>query len=376
MSESSEPVSRGGLSFRLGRIPVHMPWSSLAGVAIIAYLWLGRFALDPTDPTQTAVLAILFALLFYVSILGHELAHAYVARACGYPVHSITLWVFGGFTSYERRRSSALREGVIAASGPLSSIAFGLLAAVVAASALATDPRVEAVAYALAVSNVFLGIYNALPGLPLDGGAVLKSVVWGVTGDERRATVVAAWAGRVVAVGIFVFFLWTEMRAGGSPNFGSIAFLGMICAFMYSGASAALRQANLSARVPGLSARALARPSVLVAHDVPLSEALRQADLVGARGLVVIDPAGRPVALARQHAVDAVPLERRPWVPVSSVSATLDPRAILPADLVGEELLGHMQGFPAEDYLVVDPSGALVGVLRTSDVEHALTGTR
>jgi Zn-dependent protease len=103
MSSDDGGTRQGGLSFRLGSIPVLMPWSSLLGIGLIAFLWIERFVGVSVDRAQGILLAVGFALLFYVSILGHELAHAWVARAAGYPVRSITLWWLGGFTSYERR---------------------------------------------------------------------------------------------------------------------------------------------------------------------------------------------------------------------------------------------------------------------------------
>lgn len=374
MSVSSGAAPRSGLSFRLGRIPVHMPWSSVLGLLLVGYFWKNWFTLDPTDQVQTYSLTLAFALLFYASILGHELAHAWVAGLAGYPVKGITLWVLGGFTSYERRSSSAAREGLIAASGPLSSIVIGLGFAVVATATYDGDLRLYVVAYALAWSNIALGIYNALPGLPLDGGAVLKSIVWGLTRDERRGTVVAAWSGRVVAVLVFAVPTALAVLNGRSPDPTTIIFGLLIATFLFQGASVQLNQANLTARVPGLAARALSRPALAVPQDLPLSEALRRRDEVGATRLVTLDSQGRPVAVDLPHAVDAVPAERRPWVPVSSVSVALDPRAVLQGDLTGEPLLDAMRAAPAEQYLVVDVDGARVGVLATLDVEAALTG--
>jgi len=319
------------------------------------------------------VLTGVFAVLFYATILGHELAHALSARLSGFPVSGITLWWLGGFTSFRRTVPSPLRDGLIAAAGPLTSLAIGLGCAAVATATYGGSIEVYVLAYALAWSNVFLAVYNALPGLPLDGGNVLRAIVWGITRDERRATVVAAWGGRIVAVLVVSLPVWAALRRGEAPDLLSVVFSVAIGFVLWQGASQALRSAAITSRVPGLSARALARPAVVVAADTPLAEALRQAEVAGATALVVVDAAGRPTAIANGAAIDAVPLDRRPWVPVSSVSTAFDPRAAVSAELVGNDLLQALLAVPSENYLVVDPSGHQVAVLASADVEHALS---
>lgn len=111
----------------------------------------------------------------------------------------------------------------------------------------------------------------------------------------------------------------------------------------------------------------------MVVADTPLAEALRRAEAEGATALVVVDASGRPVAIANPSAVDAVPVERRPWVPVSSVSSAFDPRAAISADLVGNDLLQALLAVPSDSYLVVEPSGQGVAVLSAADVEQALS---
>jgi Zn-dependent protease len=368
-------ISGGGLSFRLGRIPVSMPWTGLAGVALIAFLWLDAFALTSSGPTETVVLAVVFAVLLYVSILGHELAHAMSARALGNPVHSITLWILGGFTSYERTEPSPLREGFIAASGPVSSVLIGFACLGASASGAVGDVRAVHMLHLLGQANVFLGIYNALPGLPLDGGAVLKSVVWGISRRERTGTVVAAWSGRVVAILVFALLVVPPLMAGNELNVTGVAFGAMISLFLYNGASEALRRANVVARVEQVSVRSLTRSVVIVESDLPLSEALRRQAELGSAAILVTDAAGRPLATVRDEAVAAVPLQRRPWVPVSSVAASLDPAAVLTASLTGADVIHALQEHPAAAYVVLDDDARLLGLLFTRDVERVLAGS-
>ncbi|HET8970957.1 MAG TPA: M50 family metallopeptidase, partial [Candidatus Nanopelagicales bacterium] len=311
---------RGGLAFRLGPVPVIMPWSGVLGVLLIAYLWSGTFARATDQPGQEYVVALIFAVLFYVSILLHEVGHAAMARACGFPVHQIVLWVFGGFTSYERSRESAGREGLIAAAGPAASLLLGGVCwLLTSADLVGSDPSVLAVVAALAWSNIFLGVFNALPGLPLDGGAVLKSIVWAATSNQHRAAVIAAWSGRVVAVVVVVLVLLPSLLAGRRPELTPVVFALLIGGYLFVQANQALRTATMSARVPALSAADLARRVVAVAADQPLALTLRQQAAASAQAFVVVDAVGRPVALSHDEAVGAVPEQRRPWVPSGSV---------------------------------------------------------
>ncbi len=371
--EAATPARGGsGLTFRLGGIPVSLPWSSLLGVALIAFLYNDNLVVDRSNLGQIVLWSLVFGVLFYVSVLGHELAHAWSARAFGFPVHQITLWFFGGWTSYERLIPSAWREAVIAASGPISSVLIGYAWLLFSWSPLSGGSTVSSMAWLLGAANIVLGVWNALPGLPLDGGGVLRSIVWGITKDENRGTVVAAWSGRVVAVFVFTLPFLQAWWTGRRPDLVGIVFAGMVGAYLYAGASDALKRARLMSRVPALQARALVRPAVVVPHDLPLAEALRRLEGTGARALAVIDSGGTVVAVAQEDAVAAVPVERRPWVPVSSVSTTLAPDARLHVALAGDPLLRAMQDVPATDYAVHDDTGTVVGILTTKDVEKAL----
>ncbi|MEO8775438.1 MAG: M50 family metallopeptidase [Candidatus Nanopelagicales bacterium] len=373
-SDGSGAGARGGLALRIGSIPVLMPWSGVLGVLLIAYLWAPSFSLADSGGSRQVITSLVFALLFYASILLHELGHAALAKVCGYPVHQIVLWVLGGFTSYERRDDSSWREGVIAAAGPATSLLLGgACALAVSRGVLGTDDAVLAVAGALAWSNIFLGIYNALPGLPLDGGAVLKGIVWALTRSERRGTLVAGWAGRVLAVAVFVGPLLPDLLAGRPPSLTLVVFGAMIGAYLFAGATAALRSSAITARVPTLSVAQLARPAVPVVRDLPLAEALRQVAAASAGAFVVVGTDGRAVAVGHEDAVRAVPEQRRPWVPASSVAKALDPAAVLSSSLAGEPLLAALRAHPATEYLVLDDQQRIFGVLSTADVEAALT---
>jgi Zn-dependent protease len=197
-------------SVRLGRvagIPVGLHWSAIVILALIAEI-LGASVLPGVIPHRSAsiywIMAILGALLFLASLLAHELAHALVARRKGVQVRSITLWVLGGVTELDGQATTPAAELQIALAGPATSVAAG---AVFCAAALATA-RVHGLAVVtaalvwLAAMNALLAVFNMLPGAPLDGGRVLKALVWRHHGDQARAERLAGQAGRYVGIAI------------------------------------------------------------------------------------------------------------------------------------------------------------------------------
>jgi CBS domain-containing protein len=241
--------------------------------------------------------------------------------------------------------------------------------------AVRTDTVPGVLLAALMLSNFVVAVFNLLPGLPLDGGRILRAVVWKITGNPMTGTVVAAWVGKGLALLVLVGMPAWAARAGSSESTASVlmdAVLGaVLAAIIWNGAGSSVRVARLREHLPELRARSLARPAVAVAADTPLAEALRRLELAGARGLVVVDGAGEPVALVRESAVRTIPDHRRPWTATSAVARVLEPGLRIPADLVGEDLLDLLRANPAPEYLVVEPDGSMLGVLAAVDVEEA-----
>jgi len=324
--------------------------------------------------TWRYAVSLTFALLLYVSVLVHELSHTVVALRSGLPVRRISLHLLGGVSEIERPAETPGREAGIAVAGPLVSL---LLAAVAFGVGELLEPGTvgRLLAWALMLSNLLVGAFNLLPGLPLDGGRVVSAVVWRATGHRHTGTVVAGWAGRAVAVVLLALpFLVAAMRET-EVSVVDIIWAALLSAFIWVGASQSILQANVQQRLPAVSARSLTRRAVPVAVDVPLAEALRRAQLVGAGGLVIVDGAGSPVGLVSERAVREVPVERRPWVSVGDLSRRLDSDLTLQADLTGEQLIEAITARPATEYLVVEASGEVYGMLATADVERALTRT-
>jgi len=216
-----------------------------------------------------------------------------------------------------------------------------------------------------------VAVFNALPGLPLDGGRALRALVWAVTGDRHTGSRVAGWIGRGVAVATLTVGLLLTYARG--LSLVSLAFTTLVALTLWQGASAAIAQGKLAARIPAVNLRLIARPVFTVMSGTPLAEASRRAAEAGQpdAALAVADASGQVVALVNDQAAAAVPLERRPWVPVESVARTLESGRTLAADLAGEDVIRAVQANPAPNYLVVSGE-EVVGVLRTSDLARLL----
>lgn len=353
-------------------IPVYISpyWFLVAGLFVIVY---ARGLTQSVPGSLRYVVAAAFVVLLYASVLVHELSHSVVARAFGLPVRRILLYPLGGFSEIEREPPTPGREFLVSAAGPGISLA---LAGVGYAAETAAKPGgVPGVLLGqLVAANLLVGIFNLLPGLPLDGGRLLRAVIWKVTGRPGPATVAAAWAGRGLAVALLVIPVGILLATGNQDRVFDAIWLAMIAAFMWSGAGQAMRATKVRERLPGLQAKLLARRAIAIPASLPLAEAIRRADEAQARALVVVDHEDRPIAIVNEAAVTATPAQRRPWIEAGTLARTLDPGLVLPVDLSGMALIEAVRRSPASEYLVVDSSGQVFGVLAASDLDHAFAG--
>jgi Zn-dependent protease len=316
------------------------------------------------------VAGLVFAVLLYLSVLLHELSHALAAKAFKLPVRSVTLHFLGGVTHIEGEPQTPGREFAVSVVGPLASIAVGL-AALGAAQVTPEDTLVRLMLDGLAGANLVVGLLNLVPGLPLDGGRILRAVVWWMTRKPHLATAVAGWCGRGVAVLALASPLLLEQFTDLEPQVIDWVLAAVIGLFLWQGATHAVMSAKVRSRLPGLRARALARRAIAVPPDLPLAEGLRRAHDAQAGAMVVVTGDARPSGVVNEAAVTATPEQRRPWVACSAVARDLGPGLLLDADLEGEALLRAMQATPATEYVLVEPSGDVFGVLATADVDAA-----
>jgi CBS domain-containing protein len=178
----------------------------------------------------------------------------------------------------------------------------------------------------------------------------------------------------VIAVALIAVPLTLAITRGQSQSLMSMVWLAVIAAFMWVGAGQAIRATRLRERLPGLQARRLARKAIPIPASLPLAEAIRRADETSARALVVVDHENTPIAIVNESAVMATPPQRRPWIEAGTLARRLDPSLVLPADLSGMALLDAVRKAPASEYLVVDQTGQVYGVLAASDLDSAFAG--
>lgn len=372
-ARTARPIGAGWVIARPFGVPLDVSpaWFLVAALLTWGFASTVQAAVPGLGLWRYAV-SLAFALLLSLSVLVHELSHTVVALRAGLPVARISLHVLGGATQLGRPAATPGREAGIALAGPVVSL---LIAAGGLAAVGATEPGTvgRLLAQALMLANLLVGAFNLLPGLPLDGGRVLAAAVWRGTGRRHTGTVVAGHVGRVLALGVVSAPFFWAYRRGGAVTLVDLAWAVLLGAVLWSGAGAAVRQAGLAQRLPGLSARGLTRRAIPVRPDLPLGEALRQAQAAGAGGLVVVDAGGAPIGLVVEHRVRAVPPQRAAWVAVGDLSRRLQPELTLPADLGGEDLVRAMTAHPASEYLVVEPTGQVYGLLAACDVEGALS---
>ena len=347
-------------------------WFLIAAVIVVFYEQ--TLATVVTGTALRYAVSAAFVLLLYLSVLVHELSHSLVAIRFGLRVRRILLYPLGGISEIETEPETPGREFLVAVAGPvLSLVLAGIGWALTKVIGGTSVPAV--LVDQLMRANLIVGIFNLLPGLPLDGGRLLRAAVWKLTGRPSTATVAAAWTGRGLAVALLLIPISMIVFGKQQADLFATAWVAVIAAFMWVGAGQAIQAARLRARLPGMQARKLARRAVRVTSDVPLAEAIRRVDEDHAGALVVVDHDGHPVGLVNESAVSATPPQRRPWIDVGSLARTIDPGLVLSADLEGADLIDAVRQNPASEYLLVEPSGQLYGVLATSDLDRAFAGT-
>ena len=316
---------------------------------------------DLTVP-QAWVLGAVSAILLFGAVLVHELAHSLVARRRGMAVESITLFLFGGVSTLRDDAPRASTEFLVAIVGPLAS--FVLAGLCLLLGMLVGDARVAAVLDYLGLVNALLGGFNLIPGFPLDGGRVLRALVWQLSGDRRRGLVVAVGVGQLVGYGLMA--LGVVEVVGGDPFDG--IWLAVIGWFLQSSGAAELRQVRSAQHLGGLTVGAVMRPDTTVVDPNSSVELLIDEVLLpGNRRAVPVALDGRLVGIVALSDIGRVPVPDRARTRVADVMGARQGVVTTTPEAALSEALGAMA---AGDYeqLPVLRDGQLVGMLTRADV--------
>ena len=363
---------------KLGRIfgieiGLHYSWVIIA--VLITFSLVGYFEEHSAHWGQAVIwaAAIVTGLLFFAAIVVHELSHALVARARNLPVRSITLFALGGVAMIEKEAADAKTEFWMGIAGPITSFLIGL-GCLALAWALGWQPEIvaqtppAAVLMWLGVINIALAFFNMVPGFPLDGGRVLRAIVWWITGDAARATKIAVVVGQSVAFGFIFFGIYRFFTGGG---FGGLwlAFIGW---FLLDAARASYAQLITTESLRGLRAR-----DVMIT-DCPKIDGLSNVQtfvdehlLRSGRRCFVVEEKGRIVGIITPHEVKDIDRAKWPYTTVDDVMRPLDQLHTIGPDMPVNDVLERMAREDVNQLPVVK-DGQLLGVLSRGNIVQVL----
>jgi Zn-dependent protease/predicted transcriptional regulator len=316
---------------------------------------------------------IVLALLFFGSVLTHELAHAVTARRRGIPVRGITLFLFGGATHAKAESKGPGEELVIAGVGPLTSLVLGGLFLLLGygGTDLLGRPLAGGFRY-LGVVNLMLAVFNMLPGFPLDGGRVLRAIVWRVTGSLARATRVASIAGQVVGyllVGVGVVFLTQGVVV-------SAIWLASIGWFLAQAASNSYEELQIRRMLETVDAEDLMSPELVsVPADLPLRPAVDEYFMRFDHGAFPVEDDGRTVGLLTLRGVKRIPQAEWDRRTVGDSMEPIGEQCSVDASARMDQVLSKVQEGGGGRCLVLR-DGQVVGIITRSDIARWLERRR
>ncbi|MBP2414626.1 Zn-dependent protease [Arthrobacter stackebrandtii] len=319
-----------------------------------------------------------YALLLLFSVLIHELAHAVAAKMYGWPTHKIVLNLWGGHTEFDFSTATPGKALVVAFAGPVANFVLAGLGWLVKLAL--PEPASLGVLIAFLLTNIFIwanlliGAFNILPGLPLDGGRLVESIVWKSTGSQERGTIAAGWAGRIIVVLFAVGVLAVPYLTGGEPDLTTTFIMILLAGFLWMGASASIKGAGIRLRLPGITAAGLALPAAGASVQCSVAQLWTLRGEHPDAPIVLFGADGRPNAVVDEHALAHVPPQAAPGTPATAVARALSPGAYVPETASGAELVTYLSQLPDVEYAVVDPLGRVTGLLTQARVVAAITG--
>ncbi len=359
-------------SLRLGRlfgIPLELSYTwffvfAMVTLSLAMYYFPTHYPL--WSPATYWLVGLATSVLFFASVVAHELAHSLVARASGIPVRSITLFIFGGVASIAREARKPADELVMALVGPLMSVALAALFGALWLLTRGISQPLAALARYLGWINLSLALFNLIPGFPLDGGRVLRSIVWGLTGNLRWATRLASLVGQGVAA-LFIIVGLGMSVAGRWADGLWLIFIGW---FLENAAVRSYRQLVLRQALRGVTvAEVMSRDCIAVPGDMPLTRLVYDYLLGTGRRCFFVTEEGKLRGLLTVHNVKGIPQPR--WDEVT-VAQAMTPYNALKKVSPQDEALAVLERMDEEDVnqMPVVEEGRLVGLIGRDRLLH------
>lgn len=360
---------------KIAGIEIGVNWS----LAIMFFLIAAGLASEifPSDVpgysgTSYTIAALMAVVLFYASLLAHELGHALVARRLGTKVEGITLWLFGGVARLSGDSMSASTELQMTLIGPVITIGVGILFAIVAAifGTLNVFPLTTDMFAWLSRINFILAAFNLIPAFPLDGGRVLRAILWRVTHNQVRATAVAAWLGRAFGVLMIVGGLWYFWLLQGSLING--VYFAILGWFLFTAAGSQELQTRLQGSLAGVHVSDIMTPDPVTAPDWSTVDdfVARFASVYRATAYPVRSFNGQLTGLIRLQDLGRVAPQNRSVTQLRDIAVDV---AKVPVVRPDEELAGLMSKLEEDSgYALVMDGDRLVGLITPADIQRAL----
>ncbi|GAB3293104.1 site-2 protease family protein [Parasphingorhabdus pacifica] len=333
---------------------------------VLLYTPLVGRLLPGADVWTSALIAAVFTVLLAASVLLHELGHCLVALRLGLPVRRVRLYLLGGISEISRTPSKPSEEGLVALAGPVVSL---VLAAATGLGWFALTPggAIWLLVAQTCVANLAVAVFNLLPGLPLDGGRMLRSLMWAGTGRRRSGTTAGVVGAGVVAFGLVCWAVVGLLRDT-QDQWLRLGVCVLMAWFVVVGASAEHAAEQRKRWPDGLALNQLVRPVLQLPAESPVSDALMAA---AGRGVVLVRADGIAVGLLDQTAAERL-VTHTPQEPAERAAEPVTPETVLLESEPADAILERVQSVLAWQFLVVDECGRPSGVLSREDLRTAL----
>lgn len=362
----------------IGGVPVYIgrSWPIIAVVIVVTFgpqiaegrpeLGLGAYAV-----------ALAYAVLLLVSVLAHEAAHAVVATRAGYRVNRVVADLWGGHTAYDSSTARPGASALVAVAGPAANALLALLGWLAAPQISGDIPSL--LVRAMWFTNGFVAVFNLLPGLPLDGGFLVDSLVWRITGRRESGLIAAGWCGRVVTVLVVLWFVGLPLMSGQPPDAFNLIWAFLIGSFLWVGATNAIRSGRGSRLLAGIRIDSVWRRAASMPAHASAAQALAlRSGGPGGTAVIVEDDWRKAIGLLDDEALSAIPERSLESVSVTSVMRQQPDGWVVVAtpDQSIATVVMAMQSLGIGAVPVRGPDGRIGGIVLAADLEAALSRGR